>query len=226
LGVEVNLTKSISSPSKPVFEFAKRTYNNGVDVSPVPFKPLIHPSLADLVGNFLLFSKKGLISTSGILVSFLTRFGLPKHKELVHPILAVLGAYTTKGILPHRRLVELLVDPKDEEFDFDSSSLTIPLESSIKLILDGSRGVNLEEQPYPFSNRDFREEIYDDYEDEFANVVANEALVLGRKLEQDYDSIMESCTASILRLAPEMELVTVAEKTNLKTEGILGSLEG
>ena len=52
LGVEINLTKSISSPNKPVFEFAKRTYNNGIDVSPVPFKPLIHPSLADIVGKF------------------------------------------------------------------------------------------------------------------------------------------------------------------------------
>ena len=143
--MEINLTKSISSPNKPVFEFAKRTYNQGIDVSPIPFKPLIHPSLADIVGNFLLFSKKGLITTPGILLRFLTRFGSINQNDLLHPILAILGAYTSKGIIPHRWLFESLVDPNEEEFDFDSSPLRIPLVSSVKLIMDGIRNEISEE---------------------------------------------------------------------------------
>jgi len=41
LGVEINLSKSISAAKKPVFEFAKRTVVNGVNVSPIPFKQLL-----------------------------------------------------------------------------------------------------------------------------------------------------------------------------------------
>lgn len=197
--MEINLTKSISSPNKPVFEFAKRTYNNGIDVSPVPFKPLIHPSLADIVGNFLLFSRKGLITTPGILLRFLTRFGSINQNDLLHPILAILGAYTTKGIIPHRWLFESLVDPNEEEFDFDSSPLRIPLVSSVKLIMDGIRN-EISEEHYPFSQQETRSEFYDDYEDEFSNVIANEALLLARKLENEYDNIIIAVASEVVDL--------------------------
>ena len=220
LGVEINLSKSISSPNKPVFEFAKRTYNNGVDVSPVPFKPLIHPSLADIVGNYLLFSKKGLIKTSGILLRFLTRFGSINQNDLLHPILAILGAYTSMKLVPHRWLVESLVDPKDEEFDFDSSPLRIPLVSSIKLIMDVSSGMPNEQ--YPFSHQETRSEFYDDYEDEFANVISNEALMLARKLEVDYDDIILSASETVCPLT----LCENGVALLIRTEGIWGSVQG
>lgn len=219
--MEINLTKSICSLNKPVFEFAKRTYNNGVDVSPIPFKPLIHPSLADIVGNFLLFSQRGLIKTPGILLHFLTRFGSINHNDLLHPILAILGAYTSKKLVPHRWLVESLVNPKDEEFDFESSPLRIPLVSSIKLIMDGIRN-EISEENYPFSHQEVREEFYDDYEDEFANVIANEALTLARKLEVDYDNILLSVLNSVVDLNSQGE----QWEQLVRAEGIRGSIIG
>jgi hypothetical protein len=42
LGVDINLSKSIISESKPVLEFAKRTSVNGVDVSALSFKELLN----------------------------------------------------------------------------------------------------------------------------------------------------------------------------------------
>jgi hypothetical protein len=41
LGVEINLSKSISSPDKPTFEFAKRTIVNGINVSAISFREII-----------------------------------------------------------------------------------------------------------------------------------------------------------------------------------------
>jgi hypothetical protein len=187
--VEINLTKSIVSPSKPVFEFAKRTYNEGVDVSPIPFKPLINPSLADTVGLTLQYSEKGLISRLSVLKRLISRFGSSTRKELGNPILAILGALVSKKLIPHRWLVESLVDPKNEDFDLEESDLKVPQVSSLKLILDALSGKPV---VYPFSQQEVRNELFDDYEDEFANVVANRALFLGKKLETEYESILDS----------------------------------
>lgn len=38
IGVPINLSKSVTSPKKPVFEFAKVTGVNGVDCSAVSWK--------------------------------------------------------------------------------------------------------------------------------------------------------------------------------------------
>jgi len=41
LGVEVNLNKSVLAPSRPVFEFAKRTCYYGKDVSAISLKEML-----------------------------------------------------------------------------------------------------------------------------------------------------------------------------------------
>jgi hypothetical protein len=53
LGVEINLSKSISSPKAPVFEFAKRTCNGLINISPIPFKQLLCTDLGSIVGNYI-----------------------------------------------------------------------------------------------------------------------------------------------------------------------------
>lgn len=44
LGLEINLSKSIRSPSLEVFEFAKRTVINGINVSSLSFQQIISQS--------------------------------------------------------------------------------------------------------------------------------------------------------------------------------------
>jgi len=44
LGVEINLSKSIVSPSNPVFEFAKRTIVSGANVSSISFQQVMSQS--------------------------------------------------------------------------------------------------------------------------------------------------------------------------------------
>lgn len=135
LGVEINLTKSIVSPSSSVFEFAKRTFNSGSDVSPIPFKQLIGHSLSDRVGQYLAFATRGLLPTLSVIRRTLSRFGSLKlsQREFANPILASLGALTSQKLLPHRWLVESLIVPS-EDFSFEEAKLEVPLISSFKLI--------------------------------------------------------------------------------------------
>lgn len=65
--------------------------------------------------------------------------------------------------------------------------------------MDGIRN-EISEEHYPFFQQETHSEFYDDYEDEFSNVIANEALYLARKLEQDYDEIMISVATEVVNL--------------------------
>jgi hypothetical protein len=52
LGVEINLSKSISSPNKPVFEFAKRTVIGNDLVSGITYSQVnSNVSLANRINN-------------------------------------------------------------------------------------------------------------------------------------------------------------------------------
>lgn len=175
LGVEINLSKSIVSPSEPLFEFAKRTCWFEKDLSPIPFRLLLGNALADKVGQFLSLSSRALLTSTSLLLRIFTRFGSTNLsvREVGNPILSILGALAFKGLLPHRWLVESLIAP-DEEFDFESASFQLPLVSSLKLILgfmpmlalgykgDVARDKESILSQYPFSQREVREEIYDD----------------------------------------------------------------
>nr|UPW42120.1 MAG: putative RNA dependent RNA polymerase [Henan mito-like virus 27] len=236
LGVEINLTKSIVSPSKPVFEFAKRTFNCGQDVSPIPFKQMLGRTLPDRVSQFLALSTRGLFPNISVLRRVLSRFGnlAISQKEFANPILASLGALVSMKLVPHRWLVESLIEPK-EEFDFNQAELKIPLISSFKLILElvprlanvfqGKTELSVSASevaalPYPWSKEEIRKEIYEDWEDEFANVTSNRALTLAKVLERDYDSIMESNALSLFANPHEFKQKAAEDI------GLLGAIVG
>lgn len=76
LGVEINLNKSISSPSLPVFEFAKRTFVGELNVSPIPMKQLLsNHKLSERVMNFMSLLSRDLIASRSIMGTVLSKFG-------------------------------------------------------------------------------------------------------------------------------------------------------
>lgn len=76
LGVEINLNKSISSPDKPVFEFAKRTMFGKLNVSPIPIKQLLsNQRVSERVMNFITFMTRDLIPSRSIMGTVLSKFG-------------------------------------------------------------------------------------------------------------------------------------------------------
>lgn len=233
LGVEINLSKSIVSPSKPIFEFAKRTFNNGIDVSPIPFKQLLGSSLSDRVSQFLAYSTRGLLTDLSLLRRVLSRFGSLKlsQRELLNPILANLGVLVENKLMPHCWLVESLIIPSEVFDPEEQTHQEVPLISSLKLILEYNpiikkkfQGEPVSESdlriPYPFSKESIRREIYLDWEPEFGNVIANKALKLARILERDYDSIMESQALKLLYIP------SVARKQLLEVLGLDIGLKG
>lgn len=94
-------------------------------------------------------------------------------------------------VIPHRWLIESLIDPKK---DLDNlKEFLIPQEMTIKLIKDCGYKIRKETSDisYPFSNEETRNEIYDDYEPEFANVIANTAYTQAKILERDLPKIIK-----------------------------------
>nr|CEZ26302.1 RNA dependent RNA polymerase [Botrytis cinerea mitovirus 3] len=188
LGVEINLTKSISSHDRPVFEFAKRTCFGNSDLSPISIKQLLsNDQLSERTMNVVSFLKRGLLvsrSHIGILLSKFGSWQILKNKKMSKtPLLAILGILNSMNLISHRWLTEALIDPKT---DFDNlKDITIPQESIIKLIKEVGKVLNGESLAlqYPYSKMDERGEVYDDYLVEFANVIANTAYTKAKALE-------------------------------------------
>nr|URY18743.1 RNA-dependent RNA polymerase [Erysiphe necator associated mitovirus 35] len=188
LGVEINLTKSISSHDRPVFEFAKRTCFGNSDLSPISIKQLLsNDQLSERTMNVVSFLKRGLLvsrSHIGILLSKFGSWQILKNKKMSKtPLLAILGILNSMNLISHRWLTEALIDPKT---DFDNlKDITIPQESIIKLIREVGKVLNGESLAlqYPYSKMDERGEVYDDYLVEFANVIANTAYTKAKALE-------------------------------------------
>jgi hypothetical protein len=87
-------------------------------------------------------------------------------------------------------LVEALIDPKKDIENLKDFS--IPREGVIKLIKE--YGLSLSDPnlklSYPYSKEEDRKEIYDDYEPEFSNIIANTSYTIAKRLERDLPSII------------------------------------
>jgi len=76
LGVEINLSKSIVSPTRSSFEFAKRTVMDSVNVSAISLKQLIsETSMAARLNNIFYWANAGLLRNVTVLRALLCRYG-------------------------------------------------------------------------------------------------------------------------------------------------------
>lgn len=148
LGLEINLSKSISSPSKAVFEFAKRTVVQGTNVSGLSIKQLISAtSIGSRIANILYFANLGLIRTNTILSTLLGRFYKTDVKSVMLPSLALLGTLFKQEKISLKALMTVMVDPRDKAFDFNKSEFTLPLKTIItaqkELLKDNTKKLDL-----------------------------------------------------------------------------------
>jgi len=110
-------------------------------MSPISFRTLLATSLADMTGNYLAWSARGLINKGGILHAAISKFGNPKLTiNLGLPMLAILGALTDK-VVPHRWLVEALVDPKMRPFSFEKAHFNVPMSALSRLLISWSKSI-------------------------------------------------------------------------------------
>nr|UPW42220.1 MAG: putative RNA dependent RNA polymerase [Inner Mongolia grassland mitovirus 8] len=195
LGVEINLNKSISSPNKPVFEFAKRTCVGNTNVSPIPVKQLLsNDRLSERCMNFITFLERGLLNKRSLMGVALSKFGswklINKDQEIKTPLLAILGILYSKNIISHRWLVEALIHPKKDIENLKDFS--IPREGVIKLIKEYGRSLSdpSVKLTYPYSKEEDRKEVYDDYEPEFSNIIANTSYTIAKRMENNLPKLI------------------------------------
>nr|AWY10986.1 RNA-dependent RNA polymerase [Sclerotinia sclerotiorum mitovirus 28] len=193
IGLEINLSKSISSPSRPVFEFAKRTVVQGINVSGISVKQLISAtSMGARVGNVLHFAGLGLIRTNTILSTLLGRFYKTDVKSVMLPSLALLGSLFKSGKISLKALVTVLIDPKDDEFDFNTSKFSLPLLSVLtaqkELLNSKVEKLDL----LRVSSVEEREELFDELESDITASVLLRALQRAKELENSYDELTGS----------------------------------
>jgi len=195
LGVDINMSKSISSPTKQVFEFAKRTIVTGINVSSISFQQLIsQSSLGSRVADSVTWIQSNLINNVPTLGSILSKKGgansWSKVKLVGMESLSLLGLLFHKGLIEHRVVVESLINPQyKEDFDWDKASFTLPLRSILKKSLSCLKGEDIN-HIYPFSHESLRKEVYRELRPELSAVILQLALHKIKLLNRDYDSLL------------------------------------
>jgi len=193
IGLEINLSKSISSPDRPVFEFAKRTVVFGTNVSGLSVKQLIaSTSIGSRIANILYFAKLGLVRTNAILTTLLGRCYKTDAKSVMLPSLALLGSLFKQGKISLKALMTALIDPKDEDFDFNESEFSLPLKTILtaqkELLNNNVQKLDI----LPVSDVETRIEMWDELESDVIASVLLKALQRAKELENSFDELTES----------------------------------
>jgi hypothetical protein len=190
LGCEINMTKSIVSHHRPVFEFAKRTCYAGNIVSGVSLAQLRAGwSVGARVGNAMQLLRNGFIHSRSALAAVISRNAISKlsQEDSGLGILALLGAYFQQGRLPLRTLAHAIIDPRIEDFDYQTETVGLPLEASLNAVFSI---VNEEDSGYPFSKEEERDEIFDEYSSEMSTTLLDKAMDKARRLYEDQDVVV------------------------------------
>jgi len=202
IGVEINLSKSISSPTLSVFEFAKRTIWNGVNVSSISFQQLIsQTSIGSRVADSASWIRSNLINNIPSLGSILSKKGGANSWNKIQLVgmesLSLLGLLFQKGLIEHRIVIESLINPQyKEDFDWDKANFSLPLRSILKKALSCLKGEETNHL-YPFSHEDLRRSVYDELETELSAIVLQQALHKIKLLNRDYDHLINQASSKL-----------------------------
>lgn len=191
LGVEINLSKSILAPNRDVFEFAKRTYFKGTNVSAVPIK--------------MFFTAHGIAGRVSLAWQFLNSYRLDSLSTINYILakdpnkqwaaikfepLALLSLLIKNNKLEHKSLVESIVDPQfEEEFDLDEvKELTTPSLSIVSQIVQGFKldNTSLDSK---FSLVLPRQEVRSEWTEEFIPFMVDEFLQVALAKIKTFNSL-------------------------------------
>lgn len=203
--MEINPAKSINRSSQAL-EFAKRTVVGGNDCSAISLQQLISSrSLGSKVSNAYLFIQKGLISTVPHLAQILTGSVKPSCfrnlKQVGLPALSLLNLLAQKEFVELRRVLEVMINPRYEDFDLEKASFDLPLHSLLRQCLNS---LNLKDTEYLFSKEADRKELAQEYIPFLSATILQEALAKAKSLTDEYDRLVRKGASSLFneRKAP------------------------
>nr|WAY16628.1 putative RNA-dependent RNA polymerase [Binucleate Rhizoctonia mitovirus 15] len=210
LGCEINLTKSIVSHSRPVFEFAKRTCWGPHIVSGISIAQVRAGwRVAGRVANVLNFNNSGLLTSPSLLAITLARYafsnGKPSSLSTVNNshrgkkyfalgILSLLGTMYQSGILPLRVVMTALVNPHYEEADYSGEAIGLPQRASLHAAFSMLRDATTADQ-ISFSKQEVRDEVYKEYASELATVMLQSALKKAQLLLGNSELLVQQFSA-------------------------------
>jgi hypothetical protein len=207
LGCEINLTKSISSPNRPVFEFAKRTCWGSDIVSGVSMAQVRAGwRVAGRVANALSFANSGLITSPSLLATALSRYAFSNGKSAPRllstdnntrvklfalGILSLFGTLYQSGKVSLKELMTALVNPHFCEADYSGEAVGLPLRASLNAIFnimnDSSIKSFEDREEIQWSKMETRTEVFDEYKYELATIMLQSALKKARVLYENYE---------------------------------------
>nr|WAY16627.1 putative RNA-dependent RNA polymerase [Binucleate Rhizoctonia mitovirus 14] len=207
LGCEINMNKSINSPTRPVFEFAKRTCWGSDIVSGVSMAQVRAGwRVAGRVANALSFANSGLITSPSLLATALSRYAFSNGKSAPKllsakadsvvrvksfslGVLSLFGTFYQNGKMSLKELMTALVNPHYSEADYSGEAVGLPLTASLKvahgIINDSS--IAEDREPILWSHMAARTEVFDEYKYELATIMLQSALKKARVLYEKYE---------------------------------------
>jgi hypothetical protein len=138
IGCEINLNKSISSPRRPVFEFAKRTCWADNIVSGISMAQLSAAwNVGSRVGNALAFSRSGLITSPSVLLAILSKYASRRVSELKVQwtqlgLLSLLGSLYQQGTVSLKELVTAIISPQ-MGIDYSEEAVGLPAKAVLEV---------------------------------------------------------------------------------------------
>jgi len=215
LGCEINLSKSIVSHKRPVFEFAKRTCWGPNIVSGVSLAQLRAGwKVAGRVANVLSFARSGLITSTSLLATTLSRYtfnngrsasamvfnktkNIATTKLFSLSILSLFGTFYQSGKMSLKELLTVLVNPHYEDADYSGEAVGLPLVTSIKAayeVLKDSKPA----EGLVWPGQEARDEVFKEYSPELATIMLQSALKKAKVLYEKYETYVQIFAAGMI----------------------------
>jgi hypothetical protein len=210
LGCEINLTKSIVSHNRPVFEFAKRTCWGFDIVSGISMNQVLAGwNVGGRVANCLQFASAGLLTKPSLLATVLSRYAWSNGKSAVSfvknntkgqrlfalSILSLFGTLYQRGIVPLKVLMIALVNPSYSDADFSGEAIGLPLRASLETGYHALNSQTVLENP--FSKMEAREEVFDEYSSELTATMLQSALKKAQLLAGEAERLVQIYAQSL-----------------------------
>lgn len=163
LGLEINLSKSIVSHSKPSFEFAKRTFSFGNLVSGITLSQInSHISISSRISNTYNWIRLGYLNNIKTISLSLNNF---RDKISFKDFSLMVSSFSLLGLcknIGHKEVMSSLVDPrKGDLWDIETENFSVPTRSLLTIARDL---ITKGEADFELSNQEGRNEWVEESE--------------------------------------------------------------
>lgn len=224
IGCEINLTKSIVSHNRPVFEFAKRTCWGDNIVSGISIAQLRAGAMSTgaRVGNALALSALGFLSDSNsVLLAVLSKYasrsilGL-KDQSMQLGLLATLGSLYQQGKVSLEELVTAVINPM-MGLDMADQAVGLPAQAVLNVVNERLHGVpSKTEGKLPWSRPDERADFFAEHQEFFVVKTLSDNVALCQDLMSSWkEKVFRGSLELFFPLVPDhinYEMVSVKTK--------------